>query len=194
MGSSVKGKVHLPPSPPQGWEIIAMACWMTENSLWCHMVGTFWKSALWNLPEIFTLGCWGKLFMGWNLTWGTLLQSPPRSGKLLAAGCCRPPCTAGNLLWRKGKCLRLGKPYVLQELGAGKLPMLQEPEESTQWNKEVRKFFLGRLLVPSMTKLQVHLAKEKKFKGPEPFSQSKNKGEFGAKAINQWTANSPFVF
>ena len=88
---------------------------------------------------------------------------PPKEWKVAGCWLLQTTVHCRKLALEKGQMPEAKKPYVLQELGAGKLPMLQEPEESTQWNQEVRKFFLGRLLAPSMTKLQVHLAKEKKF-------------------------------
>ena len=61
--------------------------------LWYWTCGTCWKSTLWKLPEVHSLGCCGKQFTTRCLIRGTRLGNSwggcPQS--VLAAGCCWLP-------------------------------------------------------------------------------------------------------
>lgn len=134
-------------SQASGWQTI----------LWCHVGGTFWKFADWNLVEIQTPRGWGKLFVEKHLI------APPEKWKC-ASYWGLLNMHAGTLCWWK---LKRHEGHVLCRSWVPKSCACCRRLEWVQWNQEVKTFsFCNVSGAPSTDKASVLSGKGKTFNRP----------------------------
>lgn len=178
---------------------MAVAPWIAEKSLWCHIGRTYWKPTFWNSPEIHPFGSQGKLVYEEVSAGSTLLLNYPEGvsvgcscwllltgrrceGQVLEKLSARQEPGPGEAPSRRepgageaatGEGWALGEPQGLQDLAAGQVVISGGPLRGNTWGsgKETSSFDVSP--VPSTDSRMCQPAKVKYVKGLAPFSQGR---------------------